>query len=1566
MKKLLRLISVATMLLAATTFMACSSDDDDDDSGARSVSARTSGSIVGVVLDNKGEPVEGATVTLGGKTAKTNYGGEFEITGVNPNDSKLISAAKTVTTTTTVSTVQDTSVANKPKTDTSMSTSSNTGNAAASTDISNTGYTLTVKKDGYLSGKVTGIFVRYQDTEDPEVTRANALLHGLEYDYQDILDRYAAALTNVTANNGTTATTTTTATEDTTATTTVQTGSNADRVFKDISEAISALKSLYKTGSYTEYFSDFATSSPLIPLDASLKGRIKLNLKTQGGSVYDANTYIPASKPTVHVSYSTVISPALEREEIQKDANGKITSTTTNKDGTSTQVIYNANGTTTTVKTKITATGADYTWEVKADANGEFVFDKSLPSGVPLKITVDSFFEKINDVEYTFSSESGVIVVENSKSYENSNIVTLGSKDANVESIVYMLFAQNDKIWVSETNVVDKLGTGVLLQTTDALTFTFNKAMKYIDFVADDQTANPKVDGTKDINLNKSEYTATWSEDKKTVTLKPNVGHWTIGSAPTIVLKGEAEDGATTFLNGTFKPYFDTKVWVSLKEDKVSYKDYNDYLKLSDPITLVFSKAMNDKVAVHLYKSYADNSKPENSSAYTESWSEDKTTLTLTPVAEAKYWDVSDKSLKIVVEKEFASSATTYNNDFGYWKTGAANLAGDSTKGVDCLEVYFDNYNDVTLTKASDSDSEFTVTFAKALKALTEKEIEENITIGFNTTYSTSEAKATGTSVVSDVKYTLDASHKVLTVKAQNKEFKNYGYYSIFFEDNVFVAETGEKNLRKAGTIDTVKADNKTPFVTTFTLGSEFKYTAVEVVDELPEGAIASRAIYVDNDKYLKITFNKEIRSSKLSIVENSTTTTSVTNYIKGNAVYLPLAKIGNDSAVKVSGTVLSTANEKWTLGTNGFDTLYAVNKLSYKMVKTSLYELKASIASGKNDAIVKKIAPGDTFTFEFDQDVSKAEWTAELYDENNVGVKNLDQTAYVATPAADGKVVTVTLSGKALDFGKVYYLSLKATKRTGDDAVVLYDSSVAKNNGSGTSQNDDSYGPLPDNSNATLNTGIMVFGNSNKPYIRVETVKKAAAFDNYYVVEESNNSASATTSFDEFKKSNKSKIVLEFSEDVTGFTAVLAKDNLFYNASETASSASNWLKAEDVLAKNTFASTAEASGKVITITPTDAFPSKSQVYPIVFTKDGDRLPLRKVSDDVDNKEATYLTVATAPATSRVYESAAITFDETTKKADKATNALFEATTTTTKLTVSNFDAANVGNGANIYFSFNPIVSANSDSPDYGTYTLYQKKQGINAASTVWKKVGEYKINGNLKAVDTTKSDKSADIAKGELQTPMVKSVEAASAELFAVSKLSACITAKADEDEFNYAANATDTKKDKKSYYRVVCNIDNREIYSNIIEITDAKVYADAVKNADVTTKLGEWDKDNVLTITSADYAAETAWADSTFIVKSTSYLKDVTVTLKRGDIAGNDNNSKNRVGKEATYKVEVVAASDTVPAHTQWTVKISPKEGASDASTIYVAAGDSIVINATDGAGKTTTYTIKFAKPN
>ena len=312
MKKLLRLISVATMLLAATTFMACSSDDDDDSSGARSVSARNSGSVVGVVLDNKGAPVDGATVTLGGKSVTTNKGGEFEITGVNPNDKSLITARKSNTTT---STATDGADGGSLKTESAETALSSTTSSVADGE---TAYKLTVTKDGYLPGTITGVYVTYTETEEQEVTRANALLHGLQYDYQDVLKAYAASL----AQSNTIATTTTTATEDTTATTTTQTGSDADRVFKDLSEAISALKNMYKTGSYTEYFSTFGTSSALIPLDATLKGSLMLNTTSKEGTTWAETTYKPTSKPTIHVSYKSSTASADYTWSAQADANG--------------------------------------------------------------------------------------------------------------------------------------------------------------------------------------------------------------------------------------------------------------------------------------------------------------------------------------------------------------------------------------------------------------------------------------------------------------------------------------------------------------------------------------------------------------------------------------------------------------------------------------------------------------------------------------------------------------------------------------------------------------------------------------------------------------------------------------------------------------------------------------------------------------------------------------------------------------------------------------------------------------------------------------------------------------------------------------------------------------------------------------------------------------------------------------------------------------------------------------------------------------------------------------------
>lgn len=1514
MKKLLRLISVATMLLAATTFMACSSDDDDDDSGARSVSARTSGSIVGVVLDNKGEPVEGATVTLGGKTAKTNYGGEFEITGVNPNDSKLIKAAKIVTTTSTESTKAGTGTgASTTPTDTSHSTTSTTGDGTVETEVKDTGYTLTVKKDGYLSGKVTGIYVTYQDTEDPEVTRANALLHGLEFDYQDILDRYAGALTNANANNGgavgTTATTTTTATEDTTATTTVQTGSNADRVFKDISEAISALKSLYKTGSYTEYFSTFGTTTtPLIPLDASLKGKIKLNLKTRTGTTYDEKTYTPKSNPTVHVSY---------------------------KAGT-----FNlATGATTSVQ----ANAADYTWEAKVDSDGNFVFDKCLPSGVPLSITVDSFEEKITkegatEAEaYWFSSASQVIYAETTGATANSTTttvtttntnnpdgstttkteeivasdasitsITLGSKDANEKSYLIMLFAQNDKVWVTKTNV-EPTANGTLLTKNDALTFTFNKTMKKVGASA-----------TGISNLTKDAYTATLSDDKKTVTFTPNIGYWILsGTSQSVTLTVEAEDGATTLLKRTFPVYFDNKVWVSVKD--LSYNDYNDLRKLSDPIVLVFSKPMNEKIAVNL---------TNNKTAYTEKWNEadaDKgieanTELTLTPDAKVGYWDIgSEKTIDITVADAYANSKDSYINEFGYWKVGA-----DTTGSK--LTVNFDNYNDVTIAKA---DKGFTATFAKAIKAQTESELKANLHV-YNASASYSETFAWGSATeLSDVILALSDDGTTITVTPQNTEFANYGYYALKFDADKFVAKTGEKILRKPATTKTVEdfTANTTPFVTTFTLGTEFKYTAVTVVDKLPETALASRAIYVDNDKYLKITFNKAVRSSKLSILASKTATApatpNVTNYIDGNDVYLPLASRSDDDVVIVKGDVLATNGDKWTLGNEGFDTLYKVNKLSYKMVETSLYTVKKAIAEGGsttagNDALVNKIAPAETtITFTFDQNVEGATWTAEFYDSDNVKFKNLDQTPYEAKAAAAGKVVTVTLSGKDRDFGKVYYLSLKATKGTGDDVVVLYDSSKAS-----------AYGPLPGRaagSTATLDSAIIatvtISGSNTQKYIHVDTKSEdeVAGLDNLYVVEASNNKASKTTSFDDFAKSNASQIVLEFSENIEAIVdaneVYLAKALNYVAPVTTPGSeapASGWLKKDDVNKADTYAAKATVAGKVLTITPTFVFASEAEVYPIVFKKDGTRLVLKNV------KDSAYLT--------KSYKALKWT-------SDKEVSDVIEAATASTAkaLEFKVFNKLEIGNGSPLHFQFKPILTETGTTASYGKYTLYKKVTKAAASATKWEKVNTWDVGGTTETIGTGsvtyKALASVDgsAADASLDDKKFQSVVAnAPLEDFTIQKRLAAIVGSVDDDAFNYAAKAS---------YKLVCEIDNVLIFSAEEEIADARV----VLNAATTSA--------TLATTVENAETELAATDIVYTITSPSYLLSAE--------------------PKVTTIAAVQATADRVAAAK---VTVSPLTGDRKTITVTVKAGtkackgDKITITAKDAQGKPGTVDITF----
>ncbi|MBB5225170.1 carboxypeptidase-like regulatory domain-containing protein [Treponema ruminis] len=1088
MKKLLRLISVATMLLAATSFMACSSDDDDD-SGARSASEHARGAIVGVVLDNRGEPVEGATVTLGNKTASTNRGGEFILENVDVNDPTVKAVQTTASTSGTL----------VPATSTNVPT---TGTTYA--------YTLTVTKNDYISALIKGVYVSSAENiggiED-------ARLSALKDQYATILNSYATAVG--------TGSIVASATGDGYGAT-IKDNEDKSATMTTVANALKEIQKLYSELG-TTYSSTWAEGT-LIPLNASLSGKLKLNPSPATAEVFSETTY-PAPKDTV-----------------------------------------------VTVTYKSADSNAPYTFDSKTDAEGNFKFEK-LPSGVPLSINVEGFTAKAGEVEAYFSTDVGLSTYRsnaaellNNGSYNDSTAtsaatIKIDGNSLNVAGVDIMLFAQLEKIWVKETNLI-KNNSAALISVKTPLEFTFNKAIQRVDI------AGSGFQDVKDEN-----YVVTIdSTDAKKVTITPKDGIWTpkaAGNQTTDAKAGEvrlsvlAADGTKELLNDKFTAYFDTTIYVEISD---SSKDDVE-LGLTQPVKLTFSKPMTT-ASVVAYETYSSK---KLTNAFSKSWNEGKTELTLTPTT---FWDtVSDADGKVVFTVKGLAQDLT--DDVKYWKNNVeVDTTGTEPKNVGLI-AYFDNKIDVTVAKVDDKS--FTLTFSKAIKALTKDDIATAVTV----THATTKAGlATSTAAVTDFEAKFNDTNTVLTISAKNNDFANTGYYRVTLGEAV-VGKTGETKFRAAGTTNILTTKN---FDTDFTVGPEkFAETAVEIVTELPAGAEQSRAAFVTAEKYLKLTFNKAVRSSKLLVYDKSSTSyKDVNNYVADKSVYLALNKLSDESELKVQGTVTAVdgATKTWEVGKE-LETGYALSKLTYKMVSTSLYKETVSIAAGQNDAKVEKIQPTDSITFTFDQDVSTAKWTAELYDSDKVGSNDLTQTSYAVTATAAGKVVTVALTeaSKKLDFGKTYYLSLKATKGNDVDTVVLFNTDKA------TAAD---FANLVSDPTASLSTKILKKAVGEHNYIKIETV-------GYYVVPAGDKSA--TTKFDDFKKSISSPIVIEFTQDITGFTAVLANKDTssgtpyFYS----------WKKVADVDASKTYASTAVVDGKKLTITPKYAFTSAAVVVPYVF-----------------------------------------------------------------------------------------------------------------------------------------------------------------------------------------------------------------------------------------------------------------------------------------------------------------------------------------------------------------------------
>ena len=506
-------------------------------------------------------------------------------------------------------------------------------------------------------------------------------------------------------------------------------------------------------------------------------------------------------------------------------------------------------------------TGANYHWDATLDETGRFKFE-GLPSGVPVTFSIDSFVETIGSNVYVFSSESSDLIVENSQA-ENvfAGIDSTAGTPATVtldtisgqKSAVFMLYAQNDKIWVTDTSVKDSTGAK-LLDTKAPITFTFSKPMFKVDIVPV-ENADPYKTNLKDVD--EKNVTLEWSADGKTATFKPNDGNWNTTGDVKFALVGEAKDGATTILNATFEAYFDTDIWIGLKVEGEatetvvkSFDDVDGLLALDAPIVLTFSKEMTEYVELDIkYKTTTGYASIPN--LYNKEWT-DKNTLKITPVT---YWDIpAGNALLVSVKKAKAVDGTDTPK---YWKLGVIEDDDGNALG---LGVNFDNYVDVSLADASTASLEqFTITFSKALKAFDGKDDAFDTEVDITIVDSSDTA-------IDDFITEIDETKKIITVKAKDNVFATKGKYKITLSDNV-VAVDGSQLFRKPG--NKAEEEDKT-FETDFAYkGFNLRPISIEIIGSLPSTAELSRGvqtILTTPDKVLKITFTKQIANSTIQI----------------------------------------------------------------------------------------------------------------------------------------------------------------------------------------------------------------------------------------------------------------------------------------------------------------------------------------------------------------------------------------------------------------------------------------------------------------------------------------------------------------------------------------------------------------------------------------------------------------------------------------------------------------------------------------------------------------------------
>lgn len=507
-------------------------------------------------------------------------------------------------------------------------------------------------------------------------------------------------------------------------------------------------------------------------------------------------------------------------------------------------------------------------------------------------------------------------------------------------------------------------------------------------------------------------------------------------------------------------------------------------------------------------------------------------------------WDETKKTVKITPKDGF----WTENGNTALFVISGRAQDGSTTFINDTFLVTLDNVIEVKFADVSDETADkFTLTFDREL-------------------YNPDDVKVTDDYSGEALELSWDKT--VLTVKARDGKFGTLGYHT--FTINGVEAKDKSRNLISynkeylpTGVAGSIK------FQTSF---DGFKATGIEVVNKA-EGNL-SRAVVATTAQYLKITFNKNVGDvSNLKLKDDNGTDFGAEKYIKDNAVYISLSKVKNNDSISLSGTVTSTSGDTFNGNYNDVVTWadllknYSV-KRAYVIAASNLYTEKAAINAADNN-VVNKIKKGDKVILTFNNEIpADAVITTELYKDTN---ENIDATGYSATATADKNVVTVTLSETKP--GVTYYLSLKI--KSADGAELF--STASESFGTGTYMKD-----------IDVERNIFATVNYSK-YIKIEV-------DSVNLLK---GSGSKTTKDEDFSKSAKSSIVLQFNQDVTGYKAYLYVAD---NRNDVAKAFEDLTNANKAYFYDT---KYEVSGDTITITPNASFSSGVKPAIAVYDEEG-------------------------------------------------------------------------------------------------------------------------------------------------------------------------------------------------------------------------------------------------------------------------------------------------------------------------------------------------------------------------